>query len=183
MNKALEIIEAHNLFDINPNNIEAIIHPESIIHGIVVYQDGFNIAVLAEPDMAIPISYALSWPERSISNYKLNLTKQEKLTFQEPDYQRFPALKLSTEVLNSSTPHIDSIVLNSANEVAVNAFLKSQISFLGIVEVVRSTIESFGSHTDINSLSDIMNIDSKSRAIAKSKNILFGKKEKASFIL
>ncbi|APR98022.1 1-deoxy-D-xylulose-5-phosphate reductoisomerase [Wolbachia endosymbiont of Folsomia candida] len=168
MNKALEIIEAHNLFNISPNKIEAVIHPESIVHGMVVYNDGFNFAVLAETDMAIPISYALSWPERSISNYKLDLTKHKKLTFHEPDYALFPALSLSMEVLNSSAPHTNSIVLNAANEIAVNAFLKSQISFLGIVEVVRSTIESFDNHRCINSLSDVMNIDCESRAIAHS---------------
>lgn len=166
MNKALEIIEAHNLFNISTNKIEAIIHPESIVHGIVIYNDGFSFAVLAETDMAIPISYALSWPDRPTLNYKLNLTKQKKLTFQEPDYVRFPALNLSMEVLNSSTPHTNSIVLNAANEIAVNAFLKSQIDFLRIVEVVRSTIESFDNHMCINSLSDMIKIDYESRAIA-----------------
>ncbi|WCR58285.1 1-deoxy-D-xylulose-5-phosphate reductoisomerase [Wolbachia endosymbiont of Ctenocephalides felis wCfeJ] len=167
MNKVLEIIEAHNLFNIGPNRIEAVVHPESIIHGVVVYKDGFNFAVLAETDMAIPISYALSWPERSALSYKLDLTKQKKLTFQEPDHKRFPALKLSMEVLNSSSPHINSIVLSVANEVAVNEFLKSRISFLEIVKVVESTIESFDSYTNINSLSDIINIDLESRVVAK----------------
>ncbi|NSM56335.1 1-deoxy-D-xylulose-5-phosphate reductoisomerase [Wolbachia endosymbiont of Atemnus politus] len=166
MNKALEIIEAHNLFNISPNRIEVVVHPESIIHGVVIYKDGFNFAVLAEADMAIPISYALSWPGRSALSYKLDLTKQKKLTFQEPDHKRFPALKLSMEVLNSSAPHINSIMLNAANEVAVNEFLKSRIGFLEIVEVVKSTVESFGSYTGISSLPDIINIDLESRAIA-----------------
>ncbi|KLT21954.1 1-deoxy-D-xylulose 5-phosphate reductoisomerase [Wolbachia endosymbiont of Armadillidium vulgare str. wVulC] len=166
MNKALEIIEAHHLFNISPNKIEAVVHPESIVHGVVVYQDGFSFAVLAETDMAIPIGYALSWPERSALNRKLDLTKQEKLTFQEPDHKRFPALKLSMEVLNSSSPHINSIVFNAANEIAVNEFLKSRIGFLEIVEVVKSTIEIFDKHTDINSLSDIISINFESRIIA-----------------
>lgn len=166
MNKALEIIEAYNLFNISPNRIEAIVHPESIIHGVVVYKDGFNFAVLAETDMAIPISYALSWPERSALSYKLDLTKQKKLTFQEPDHKHFPALKLGMEVLNSSSPHTNSIVLNAANEVAVNEFLKSRIGFLEIVEVVESTIGSFDNYTDINSLSDIIDTDFESRVIA-----------------
>ncbi|QKX02975.1 1-deoxy-D-xylulose-5-phosphate reductoisomerase [Wolbachia endosymbiont of Litomosoides sigmodontis] len=166
MNKALEMIEAYNLFNISPNKIEAIVHPESIIHGIVAYKDGFNFAVLAEADMTIPISYALSWPESSALSYKLDLTKQ-KLTFQELDYRRFPALKLSMEVLNSSSPHINSIVLNAANEVAVDKFLKSRISFLEITKVVESTVENFVNYTDINSLPDIINIDLESRAIAK----------------
>lgn len=166
MNKVLEIIEAHNLFNISPNKIEAVVHPESIIHGIIVYKDGFNFAVLAETDMAIPISYALSWPKRSALNYKLDLIKQKKLTFQEPDRKRFPALKLSMKVLNSSASHTNSIVLNAANEIAVNEFLKSRIGFLEIVKIVESTIESFDSYTDINSLSDIINIDCESRAVA-----------------
>ncbi|QKX02302.1 1-deoxy-D-xylulose-5-phosphate reductoisomerase [Wolbachia endosymbiont of Dirofilaria (Dirofilaria) immitis] len=167
MNKALEIIEAHSLFNISPNKVEAVVHPESIIHGVVVYKDGFNFAVLAEADMTVPISYALSWPERSALSYKLDLTKQKKLTFQEPDYKRFPALKLSMEVLNSSLPHINSIVLNAANEVAVNEFLKSRIGFLGIVKVVESTIENFDNYINISSLPDIINIDHESRVIAK----------------
>jgi 1-deoxy-D-xylulose-5-phosphate reductoisomerase len=166
MNKALEIMEAHNLFNISPSKIEAVVHPESIVHGIVVYQDGFNFAVLAENDMAILISYALSWPERPALNRKLDLTKQGKLTFQEPDHKRFPALKLSMAVLNSSAPQTNSIVLNAANEIAVNEFLKSRIGFLKIVEIVESTMESFDSYTDINSLSDIINIDCESRIIA-----------------
>ncbi|TVS88332.1 1-deoxy-D-xylulose-5-phosphate reductoisomerase, partial [Wolbachia pipientis] len=97
---------------------------------------------------------------------KLDLTKQGKLTFQEPGHKRFPALKLSMEVLNSSSPHTNSIVLNAANEVAVNEFLKSRIGFLEVVEVVESTMEGFDSYTDINSLSDIINIDCESRIIA-----------------
>ncbi|MCA4775350.1 1-deoxy-D-xylulose-5-phosphate reductoisomerase [Wolbachia endosymbiont of Mansonella ozzardi] len=166
MNKALEIIEAHNLFNINPNRIEVVVHPESTIHGVVVYKDGFNFAVLAEADMAIPISYALSWPKRSALNRKLDLTKQKKLTFQEPDHRSFPALKLSMEVLNSSAPQTSSIVFNAANEIAVSKFLKSQISFLEIVKVVKSTVESFDGYPDVNSLSDIINIDFESRVIA-----------------
>lgn len=169
VNKALEIIEAHNLFDVSPDKIKAVVHPESIVHGIVVYQDGFNFAVLAEPDMAIPISYAMSWPERSALNYQLDLTKHEKLTFQEVDNERFPAVNLSMEVLNSSSATENSIVFNAANEVAVNAFLNSQIGFLEIVKVVQLTLESFiaNDNINVNSLSDIMSIDHKSRTIAK----------------
>ncbi|MFT4328112.1 MAG: 1-deoxy-D-xylulose-5-phosphate reductoisomerase, partial [Wolbachia pipientis] len=116
-----------------------------------------------------------SWPERSTLNYKLDLTKQKKLTFQEPDHKRFSALKLSMEVLNSSSPHTNSIVLNAANEIAVNEFLKSRIGFLEILEVVKSTIENFDKYSDINSLSDIISINFESRILAneiiKSKGI------------
>lgn len=167
MNKALEIIEAHNLFGISTNKIETVIHPESIVHGIVVYQDGSNFAVLAEPDMTMPISYAISWPNRAALNQKLDLTKQKKLTFQEVDHNRFPAINLSMEILNSSSSHNKSIVFNAANEVAVNAFLKSEIAFLEIVKVVKSTVENFHSNTEVDSLTDIIEVDKKSRAIAK----------------
>ncbi|WCR54308.1 MAG: 1-deoxy-D-xylulose 5-phosphate reductoisomerase [Wolbachia endosymbiont of Ctenocephalides orientis wCori] len=168
MNKVLEIIEAHNLFNIDAKNIEAVVHPESIVHGIVVYKDGFNVAVLAEADMAIPISYALSWPNRSDLGSKLDLTKQEKLTFQKPDHARFPALNLIPEILNSASSHKNSIVLNAANEIAVNAFLESQIDYLSIVEIVESTMEKSNNNTKTGSLCDIINIDHESRALAKS---------------
>lgn len=167
MNKVLEVIEAHNLFNIDANNIEAVVHPESIVHGIVVYKDGFNVAVLAEADMAIPISYALSWPSRSDLGRKLDLTKQRKLTFQKPDHERFPALSFVPKILNSASSHTNSIALNAANEIAVNAFLESQIDFLSIVEIVKSTMERFDNNTKIGSLCDIINIDYESRIFAK----------------
>jgi 1-deoxy-D-xylulose-5-phosphate reductoisomerase len=167
MNKALEVIEAHNLFDISPNKIEVVIHPESIIHGIVVYQDGTNFALMTEPDMAIPISYAMSWPKRPILNYQLNLTKQKVLTFQDVDHERFSALNLAMTVLNSSSSDVHSIVLNAANEVAVNAFLASQVCFTDIMSVIHSSIENFNHCAYISSLSDIIDIDCKSRAIAQ----------------
>ncbi len=168
MNKALEIIEAHNLFDISPDKIEVVIHPESIIHGIVVYQDGTNFALMAAPDMAIPISYAMSWPKRSLLNYRLNLTKQKTLTFQDVDHERFSAVSLGIKVLNSSSSDLYSIVLNAANEVAVNAFLASQIGFAEIMNVAHSSIEIFDdNYTYISSLSDIIDIDRKSRAVAQ----------------
>lgn len=164
MNKALEIIEAHHLF---ANVIEVVVHPESIIHGIVTYKDGFNFAVLAQPNMTIPISYAISWPERSSLNYSLNLTKHEKLTFQKVDNARFPAVNLSMEVLKSSAPNTNSIVLNAANEIAVNAFLMSKIGFLDITKVVSLTLEKINNTTEINSLNNIINTDCSSRTIAK----------------
>lgn len=164
MNKALEIIEAHHLFGISANKIESIVHPESIVHGIVTYQDGFNFAVLAEADMTIPISYAMSWPNRSALNYSLNLTQHNKLTFQEVNHERFPAISLSMKVLNSAA---SSIVFNAANEVAVNAFLNSQIGFLEIVRVAQLTIENFNDSVKANSLSDIINLDRESRTIAE----------------
>ncbi|UWI83077.1 1-deoxy-D-xylulose-5-phosphate reductoisomerase [Wolbachia endosymbiont of Howardula sp.] len=167
MNKALEMIEAHHLFNIIANKIEVVIHPESIVHGMVVYNDGFYFAVLAEPDMAIHILYALSWPQRRTNiNYRLDFTKHKKLTFQKPNYDRFHALKLSFEILNSTNIHCNSIILNAANEIAVHAFLNASIRFLDIVKIVESTIEHFHGNTNIKTLSDIMQIDCTSRIIA-----------------
>ncbi|OEY86749.1 1-deoxy-D-xylulose-5-phosphate reductoisomerase [Wolbachia pipientis] len=167
MNKALEVIEAHNLFDINPNKIEVIVHPESVIHGIAVYPDGTNFALMALPDMTLPISYAMSWPQRSALSCKLDLAKQNTLTFQAVDHERFPAVNLSIKVLNSHSPDVYSIVLNAANEVAVNAFLTLQIEFLEIIEVINLAIENFSNYTHISSLSDIIYIDRESRAITQ----------------
>ncbi|WP_333022968.1 1-deoxy-D-xylulose-5-phosphate reductoisomerase [Wolbachia endosymbiont of Pentidionis agamae] len=164
MNKVLEMIEAYNLFKVNA--IEVVVHPESIVHSIVSYQDGFNFAVLAEPDMKIPISYALSWPERQKLNCKLDLTKQKKLTFIKPDHQRFPALKLGFEIMNSHSLHAKSIVLNAANEIAVNAFLNSQIKFMDIVKIVELTLNKFTNNFEIATLSNILEINKEARVIS-----------------
>ncbi|MDN5248301.1 MAG: 1-deoxy-D-xylulose-5-phosphate reductoisomerase [Wolbachia endosymbiont of Tyrophagus putrescentiae] len=164
MNKALEIIEAYNLFGFSVDRIEVVVHPESIVHGIIAYQDGFNFAVLAEPDMTIPIAYAMSWPERSALNYQLDLTRYKKLTFHKVDHKRFSAIKLGMEVASS---HVNSIVFNAANEVAVKAFLESQIGFLEIVRVVRTTVEKFSNSVNISSLSDILDVNREGCVIAQ----------------
>lgn len=168
MNKALELIEAQNLFAVSPSKLDVIIHPESVVHGIVSYKDGSNLAVFAYPDMDIPISYALSWPKRSnIANKQLDLTKQ-KLTFFKPNYNQFPALKLAMEVLHSSALHANSIILNAANEVATDAFIKSRVGFLDIVKVVQETLAvAKVTGGSLNSLNDIIDLDSNSRILAK----------------
>lgn len=168
MNKALELIEAQNLFAVNPSKLDIVIHPESVVHGIVSYKDGSNLAVLAYPDMDVPISYALSWPRRSsVTNKQLDLTKQ-KLTFFKPNHNQFPALKLAMEVLHSNTPHANSIILNAANEVATAAFIESKIGFLDIIKVVQETLTAAKVTADsFNSLSDIISLNSNSRTLAE----------------
>ncbi len=139
MNKGLEVIEAHWLFDFPATMIDVHIHPESIIHSLVEYQDGAVMAQLGVPDMKTPIAYALSWPERlPLDQPPLNLCSQGNLSFSEPDMERFPCLQLAYDALamGGTIP----AVMNAANEVAVEAFLNNQLDFLGISQVIEKTM-------------------------------------------
>ncbi len=140
MNKGLEVIEAHWLFQVPAEQIAVHIHPESIIHSMVEYRDGAVMAQLGVPDMKTPIAYALSWPQRlPLELEPLSLTDAGPLTFSEPDFQRFPCLRLAYEALAAG----DSLpaVMNAANEIAVEAFLQNRISFLGIARVIEAVME------------------------------------------
>jgi 1-deoxy-D-xylulose-5-phosphate reductoisomerase len=140
MNKGLEVIEAHWLFRVPAEQIAVHIHPESIIHSMVEYQDGAVMAQLGIPDMKTPIAYALSWPERlPLEQEPLSLTQAGRLTFEEPDLQRFPCLRLAYESMSvgGSLP----AVMNAANEVAVEAFLQGRISFLGIADIIEAVMQ------------------------------------------
>ncbi|MBW1659737.1 MAG: 1-deoxy-D-xylulose-5-phosphate reductoisomerase [Deltaproteobacteria bacterium] len=135
MNKGLEVIEAHWLFDIAPEKIEVLIHPESIIHSMVEYLDGVVMAQLGVPDMRIPIAYALGYPERLDMGLRpLNLVEIGQLTFEKPDTTRFPSLKLAYEAIEKGRTF--PAVMNAANEIAVSSFLRGRISFLQIPDVV-----------------------------------------------
>ncbi|MCD6580617.1 MAG: 1-deoxy-D-xylulose-5-phosphate reductoisomerase, partial [Desulfuromusa sp.] len=139
MNKGLEVIEARWLFDFPADRIDVHIHPESIIHSLVEYQDGAVIAQLGVPDMKTPIAYALSWPERlPLAQQPLDLCQLGQLSFSEPDIERFPCLQLAYDALamGGTVP----AVMNAANEVAVEAFLNNQLSFLGISEVIEKVM-------------------------------------------
>jgi 1-deoxy-D-xylulose-5-phosphate reductoisomerase len=139
MNKGLELIEAHYLFPVGEPRIEIIIHPESIIHSMVGYVDGSVLAQLGSPDMRTPISYALAWPNRMPTPCaRLNLAEIGKLTFEEPDPVRFPALRLAREALRAGGAA--PTILNAANEIAVAAFLGGHIGFLDIVSIVESVL-------------------------------------------
>jgi 1-deoxy-D-xylulose-5-phosphate reductoisomerase len=156
MNKGLEIIEAYYLFPIDKNQIDVIIHPESIIHSMVEYKDGAVLAQLGTPDMCTPISVAISWPERTpLNTQKLDLVKLRNLTFESVDTDKFPATKLAMEALNigGAMPAI----LNSANEIAVANFLNGKIEFLDIIDIIQQLMNSSTSQP-INSIEDVLNI-------------------------
>ena len=139
MNKALEIIEARWLFELPPEKIEVVVHPQSIIHSLVEYRDGSTICQLGPPDMRVPIQYALTYPHRlSLPTKQVNLAELGQLTFEAPDMERFPALRLAYEVLEQGSTA--ATVFNAANEVAVSAFLKEEIPFLDILRVVETCL-------------------------------------------
>jgi 1-deoxy-D-xylulose-5-phosphate reductoisomerase len=140
MNKGLEVIEAHHLFGLPSEQLDVLIHPQSIVHGIVNYRDGCVIAEMSTPDMRMPIAYCLAWPVRSkIPGPKLDLARIGKLTFERPDVERFPALKLARVALEAGGWATN--ILNAANEVAVAAYLAGTIGFLQIARVVEETLE------------------------------------------
>jgi 1-deoxy-D-xylulose-5-phosphate reductoisomerase len=139
-NKGLELIEAHHLFGVPYGQIEVVVHPQSIIHALVHLNDGASIAHMGYPDMRVPISYALHYPERmDVPQPALNLAETAELTFESPDLEAFPCLRLAREAgeLGGTAP----CVLNAANEVAVEAFLGGELGFTGIAEVIERTLD------------------------------------------
>lgn len=170
MNKGLEIIEAFHLFPVTAEQLDIVVHPQSVVHCLVFYTDGSVLAQLGPPDMRAPISYALSWPDRMATPVaRLDLVKLATLTFEAPDEVRFPALRVAREALarGGSAP----CVLNAANEVAVEAFLDKRIGFLDIAEKVAATIEAAdvrGMIKPLRSLDDVLAADSESRKLAQS---------------
>ena len=142
MNKGLEVIEAHWLFNAPPEQIGVVIHPQSIVHSLVEYRDGSFIAQLGVPDMRIPIAHALAWPERIESGAaRLDLCSLSHLSFTPPDTARFPCLGLAYEALK--TGGTAPAILNAANEIATSAFLEHRLSFPGIAHLVANTLASF----------------------------------------
>lgn len=140
MNKGLEIIEAHHLFALKSEEIDVLVHPQSVIHGLVEFRDGSVVAQLGSPDMRIPIAHCLAWPRRIDGPAaRLDLAALQKLTFEAPDLGRFPALALARQALE--TGGAATTVLNAADEVAVPAFLAGQISFLAIAALVEATLD------------------------------------------
>ncbi len=142
MNKGLELIEAHYLFDVSPFKLDVLVHPQSIIHGLIFYGDGSVVAGMALPDMRVPVAHCLAWPQRlSIDLPRLNLASLGSISFLEPDYTRFPCLKLAQNALfaGGAMP----TVLNGANEIAVEAFLKGVISFGNIAVLVENTLNAY----------------------------------------
>jgi 1-deoxy-D-xylulose-5-phosphate reductoisomerase len=165
MNKGLELIEAHWLFNIEPQKLEVLIHPQSIVHSLVELNDGSVLAQLSPTDMRVPIQYALTYPERENSLLpSLDLKEIGSLEFFAPDDEKFPLLKLARLALDEgdSCP----IVLNAANEVAVDAFLQKKLGFLEISVIVSKTVESHQKR-EVQSLEDIFLVDREARQIAR----------------
>lgn len=157
MNKGLEVLEAKSLFGVSDDMIEVVIHPQSVIHSMVAYQDGSIIAQLGIPDMKAAIAYALSYPERlALAQPLPDFSGEQDLTFQKPDLGKFPCLALAFKAckVGKTMP----AVLNAANEIAVNAFLNSKISFIEIARIVSMTMEAHESHSNPN-LEDIIRAD------------------------
>jgi 1-deoxy-D-xylulose-5-phosphate reductoisomerase len=155
MNKALEVIEAHFLFQMPPEKIDVIVHPQSVVHSMVEYEDGSVLAQMGTPDMRIPIGYCLAWPKRmQTPAAKLDLAKISQLTFEAPDPVKFPALRLAREAMNAGGTA--PAVLNAANEVAVQAFLDGRIKFLDIECINEKTLNAIKAVTlsDLDVLDD-----------------------------
>ena len=164
MNKGLEVIEARWLFDVAADQIRVVVHPQSIVHSLVEFIDGSVVAQLGIPDMRIPIAYALSYPERiELGLSRLSLSDCGNLSFEKPDYERFPALRLAFNVMKEGG--VKPAVLNAANEIAVAAFLKEEISFTDITAVVAATLDRFNSGDDLD-LDTILAADSQAREFA-----------------
>lgn len=164
MNKALEVIEARYLFGFAPEQIEVVIHPQSVVHSMVQFRDRSVVAQLGTPDMRVPIAYGLSWPERIESGAEaLDFATLGALTFEPADRQRFPGLYLAWEAL--CAPAGTTAVLNAANEVAVDAFLQGRLRFDRIYHVNRGTLEAFVPSKP-ESLADLLAIDREARAHA-----------------
>ena len=168
MNKGFEVMEAHYLFDIPYEQIEVLMHDESIIHSMVEYKDGAVMAELGTPDMRIPIQYAISNPENLRSELNLgeslDLAKVATMHFHAPDYNRFPLLKLAYDI--GKNPGTNQAVLNASNEVANAAFRNHRIPFLMIEEVVFKTVEAF-ENKPVTSLEELIKVDQKARKYAE----------------
>ena len=161
MNKGLELIEAHHLFELPSQRIDILVHPQSVIHSMVEYVDGSTIAQLGSPDMRIPIAYALAYPERiATPAVPLDLARIGKLEFEAPDPTRFPAMRLARQALEAGGG--EAIVLNAANEVAVAAFLAGRIGFLDIVPLVEQAIAQTAAPAP-RSIADVLDIDRAAR--------------------
>ncbi len=161
MNKGLEAIEAHHLFNVPMEKIEILIHPQSIVHSMVEFEDGANLAQLSHPDMRIPIQYALTYPARNQTPVKkLNLEDVGRLDFAKPDFSRFPALRLALEAgkQGGTAP----VVLSSSNEEAVRAFLEKKISFMSIPKIVAAVLKAHAFNAKPK-LSDVIAMDAWAR--------------------
>jgi 1-deoxy-D-xylulose-5-phosphate reductoisomerase len=168
MNKALEVIEARWLFDLTPERIRVVVHPQSIVHSMVCCRDGSVLAQLGTPDMRVPIAFGLAFPERIESGAaRLDLLAMSALAFEAPDLGRFPGLQLAYDTL--ALPEGASAVLNAANEEAVSAFLERRLRFTAIHEVNLRTLDAHVARLGgVASLDDLLALDARARRHARS---------------
>jgi 1-deoxy-D-xylulose-5-phosphate reductoisomerase len=165
MNKGLELIEAARLFSLQESQIDVLVHPQSVIHGLVFYRDGSVLAQLGSPDMRIPIAHTLAWPERMTTpSRRLDLATVGRLDFSEPDTDRFPALRLAREALRAGGG--SPAILNAANEIAVDYFLQHRIRFLDIASTVARVMDAMGDHS-ANTLDEVIAVDAAARRTAQ----------------
>ena len=165
MNKGLEMIEACILFAMTPDQIQVVIHPQSVIHSMVDYVDGTVLAQMGNPDMRIPIAYSMAWPERFDSGVEpLNIFDVRRMDFQEADLERFPCLRLAYQAINSGG--IMPTVLNAANEIAVEAFLNEEIRFTDIPVIIERSMEKFVVKP-ASTLEIILETDQQARVVAQ----------------
>lgn len=165
MNKGFEYIEARLFFNISNEEIDIIIHPESIIHSMIYYIDGNIIAQLSAPDMSIPISYAIEYPKRNKSPTKyLNFKKIKTINFISPDFKRYPCLKIAIDAYNNGQSY--ATILNAANEISVKYFLKRKIKFNDIAKINLTILEKFTAKNPTN-IDDVLEIDKETRNITK----------------
>ena len=166
MNKGFEVIEAKWLFGVRPDQIEVVVHPQSIIHSMVQYEDGAVKAQLGMPDMRLPIQYAFSYPQRIKASFdRLDFSKMSELTFEQPDTNRFRCLALAYEALNRGGNM--ACIVNAANEVVVSAFLKDRISFLRMSEVIEQSMAKV-SFIQTPTYEDYVATDAEARRVAES---------------
>jgi 1-deoxy-D-xylulose-5-phosphate reductoisomerase len=168
MNKGLEVIEASYLFALSPDEIDVLVHPQSIIHGMVEFSDHSVMAQMGAPDMRTPIAHCLGWPDRITGRAaKLDLATIGSLTFEAPDYARFPGLKLAYDALR--TGHGATTVYNAANEIAVAAFIAQKIRFGAIARLVEATMDGWvraGNLAPLTSADDAIAVDHRARKMA-----------------
>ena len=166
MNKGLELIEALHLFAVPAQKLSAVVHPESVVHGLVAFVDGSVVAGMAVPDMCVPIAHCLAYPERlATSCRRLDLVKAGRLTFEAPDLERFPALGMARAAMAAGGSA--TTVLNAANEVAVAAFLEGRIGFYGITDAIAATLDRMPVGEAPDSVEAVLSVDAEARRVTQ----------------
>lgn len=165
MNKGLEVIEACWLFNAKPEQIQVVVHPQSVVHSMVSYNDGSVLAQMGNPDMRTPIAHAMAWPDRIASGVaQLDIFQVAHLDFESPDFERFPCLKLCYQAIE--TGGTMPTILNAANEIAVEAFLNKQIRFTDIAAIIETTMRRLQA-AEVESLAQLLDVDQQARAMAQ----------------